>query len=106
MMFLFQIEKDHLEWLKSNHFKIWSVLEALVSQDVTKKLYQINDGFERVLEQQEHEKRKAMVKLAVRSVSLESIHTTSHGNIVSDNWLIEERARLMGCPHSKGQFSP
>ena len=98
--FFFQIEKEHLEWLKSNHFYIWSILEALASQDVTKKLYQMNDGFERVFEQREHEKQKAMIKLTVRSVSLESIHITSHGNIVSDNWLIEERARIMGCPHS------
>ena len=103
---LFQIEKDHLEWLKQNHLKIWSVLEALVSQDVTRKLYKMNDGFEKVLEQREQRERKALIKLTVRSVSLECIHTTSHGNIVSDNWLIEERARLMGCPHSKGRVSP
>ena len=94
-----RLEKDHLEYLKIHHSHIWRTLEAIASADVTKKLYQMNDTFERILQHKEHEKQKALTKLAVRSISLECIHTTSHGKIVSDNWLIEERARSMCCPH-------
>ena len=95
-----RLEKDHLENLKIHHCRIWRTLEAMASSDVAKKMYQMNDTFERVLQQKEQVKQKAMIKLAVRSISLECIHTTSSGNIVSDNWLIEERAQSLCCPHS------
>ena len=95
-----RLEKDHLEYLKIHHSRIWRTLEAMASADVAKKLYQMNDTFEGVLQEKEQVKQKALIKLVVRSISLECIHTTSTGKIVSDNWLIDERAQSMRCPHS------
>lgn len=97
-----QIFSSHLEWLKGHRGgHLWRVLEAIVCKDVTRKLYQMNEGFERMIQHRERMKRKALLRQLVHSVSLEALHITSRGWNVSDNWLsADNRTMLLGCPHS------
>ena len=96
-----QIYGDHLEWLKEHKPRLWYLLEGIVCQDVTKKLYQMNEGFERMMEQRERQKRKTLSRLIVKSVSLEALHISSRGWNVSDNWLsADNRNLILGCPHT------
>lgn len=70
-------------------------------KDVTRKLYQMNEGFERMIQQRERMEKKAMLKRLVHSLSLEALHVTSRGWNVSDNWLsADNRKMLLGCPHT------
>ena len=99
--FFLQIFGDHLEWLQSHHENLWKVLESIVARDVAKKLYEINDRFERVSRERAEEKRKALAKHIVRSVSLEALHISSKGWVVTDNWLMaDERYLMLACPHT------
>lgn len=95
-----RIYSDHLDWLKIHKIHLWRLLEAIVCKDVTRKLYQMNEGFERIIQQREQEKKKSMVKLVVRSVSLEALNISSLGWNLTENWLeTDNRKYLLGCPH-------
>ena len=73
------------------------MLEAIVCTDVSQKLYQINEGFERMVQQRDQAKKRASIRLSVRSVSLEALHVSSKGWNVSDNWLLaDNRSLLLG----------
>ena len=92
-----RIHGDHLEWLKSHKNKLWRLLEAIVCADVSEKLYKMNEGFEKMIQQRDQVKKKALIRLSVRSVSLEALHVSSKGWNVSDNWLqAENRSKLLG----------
>ena len=92
-----RIHGDHLEWLKSHKNKLWRLLEAIVCADVSEKLYKMNEGFEKIIQQRDQVKKKALIRLSVRSVSLEALHVSSKGWNVSDNWLqAENRSKLLG----------
>ena len=92
-----RIHGDHLERLKSHKIKLWRLLEAIVCADVSEKLYKMNEGFEKIIQQRDQVKKKALIRLSVRSVSLEALHVSSKGWNVSDNWLqAENRSKLLG----------
>ena len=93
--FQLQIYGDHLDSLKSKKVHLWRLLEAIVCKDVTRKLYQMNEGFERMSKQREKDEQKALIKMSVRSVSLEALDINSKGWNVSDNWLQADNRNLM-----------
>ena len=92
-----RIYGDHLEWLKNHKNKLWKLLEAIVCTDVSQKLHQMNDGFEKMVRHRDDTKKTNLVRLSVRSVSLEALHVSSKGWNVSDNWLLaDNRSLLLG----------
>ena len=74
---------------------------ALACKDISKKMYETNDGFEKYLEKKKESQRKSLAKRIVRSESLDVLNISSHGFLVSENWLrVENRQNLLQCPHS------
>jgi hypothetical protein len=60
----------------------------------------MNDGFAHISEVQAVEKRKALAKHLVKSVSLEALNISSKGYAVTKNWLkAENRHLIMASPH-------
>ena len=48
--------------LKSQKTPLWKIIYALVCKDISKKMYETNDGFEKYLEKKEEIQRKFLAK--------------------------------------------
>ena len=96
-----QIPGDYLAQLKSQKTQLWKIVYALACKDISKKMYETNDGFEKYLEKKNEFERKSLAKRIVRSESLDVLNISSHGFLVSENWFqVENRQSLLQCPHS------
>ena len=87
--------------LKYQKTQLWKIVYALACKDISKKMYETNDGFEKYLEKKNEFERKSLAKRIVRSESLDVLNISSHGFLVSENWFqVENRQSLLQCPHS------